>query len=245
MNSNGWVDWARYRDGPTQKTYGTICAREGLVLHSMEGWLAGSFAELDKPDRSASWTFSLGLDGVLYQHFPVTASTWASGNAVANTRFNALELEGLSSMPINDAQIATLTRLVAELGYSRGQLYEHRQVWNMAEPNAGPTACPSERYAPFYAALEDDMTPQERQEHEAIVAILGGREKLLAAQQGGMDFLLGYAIEQADQDQLEAAVAALASPAAVNLGLVYSDIAKAIADSAKAITFAAAAREKG
>ena len=173
MISDGWVDWANVERGPEAKTYSGVNAREGLVLHSMEGWLAGSFAELWKPSRSASWTFSLGLDGRLYQHYPVTASCWASGNNVANTRYNALELEGLYAMPINEAQIATLTRLVNELGYTRVELHEHREVWNMAEPNAGPTACPSERYAPFYAALEqggEGMTDND------ILAVFGSTE---------------------------------------------------------------------
>lgn len=194
MITDGWVDWANVERGPEAKVYSGQNAREGLVLHSMEGWLAGSFAELWKPSRSASWTFSLGLDGRLYQHYPVTASCWASGNNVANTRFNALELEGLYTQPINDAQIRTLMRLLAELGYTREQLHEHREVWNMAEPNAGPTACPSERYAPFYAALEGDgMTPEEREEHRALVALMGGRANLLKqAIEDGDDLWLGY-----------------------------------------------------
>lgn len=53
------------------------------------------------------------------------------------------------------------------------------------------------------------MTPDEREEHRALLAIFGGRDKVLAAQAGGMDFLLGYAIEQADQRQLKEAVARL------------------------------------
>lgn len=64
-------------------------------------------------------------------------------------------------------------------------------------------------WVPFMAALEDDMTPEEREEHRAILAILGGRDTVLKARDGGMNFLLGYAIEQADQNQLEAAVARL------------------------------------
>jgi hypothetical protein len=53
------------------------------------------------------------------------------------------------------------------------------------------------------------MTPAQLEEHEAIVAILGGREKLLAAAAAGMDYLLGYSIEQAEQNDLEKRVAAL------------------------------------
>jgi hypothetical protein len=35
-------------------------------------------------------------------------------------------------------------------------------VWNWDPQNAGPTACPSGRYQPFYDALEGEMTPEER-----------------------------------------------------------------------------------
>ena len=201
ITADGWVDWANIHRGPEAKIYSGTNAREGLVLHSMEGWLAGSFAELWKPSRSASWTFSLGLDGRLYQHYPVTASCWASGNNVANTRFNALELEGLYTMPINDAQIATLLHLVNELGYSRVQLHEHREVWNMAIPNAGPTACPSERYAPFYAALEGGDMADPRL--DAVIAALGGMAAIeewntdaATGGKSGNSLLAGYALEQ-------------------------------------------------
>ena len=41
------------------------------------------------------------------------------------------------------------------------------------------------------------MTPAEREEHEALVAIMGGRDKILANQAAGNDFILGYTLEQA------------------------------------------------
>ena len=173
MIVNGYIDWAIRRDGPANKVYAEQNKRQGLVLHSMEGWLAGSFAELDKPSRNASWTFSLALTGELYQHYPITASTWASGNMEANTRYNSLELEGLYTMPINAEQIATLTRLCGELGYGREQLHEHRHVWNMATPNSGPTACPSWRYAPFYAIEEEEEEMTDEQFAEKWSTLMG------------------------------------------------------------------------
>ena len=66
-----------------------------------------------------------------------------------------------------------------------------------------------EFWVPFMAALEDDMTQEEREELAALVSIFGGRQKLLEAQAQGMDYLLGYALEQADQNKLEEAVAKL------------------------------------
>ena len=214
MIIDGWVDWATRRDGPPEKVYAQENAREGLVLHSMEGWLLGSLAELDNPKRSASWKYSLSLEGVLFQHYPRSASEWASGNAVANTLYEALELEGRYTMPINAAQIFTLLRLVAELGYSREQLHEHREVWNMAEPNAGSTACPSERYAPFYAALEDDMADPRV---DALIKAFGGQAAIDAWNADGNSLLMGYAGEQREQDSLEARVLAIETHGSASL----------------------------
>jgi len=63
-----------------------------------------------------------------------------------------------------------------------------------------------------YVLEEDTMTsPEDKEVLDALVAIFGGRDKVLDAKARGMDYLLGYAIEQADQNALEAAVAALQS----------------------------------
>lgn len=53
-------------------------------------------------------------------------------------------------------------------------------------------------WEPFMEALKggDDMTPEEREEHKALVAIMGGREKLLQNAELGNDFILGYTLEQ-------------------------------------------------
>jgi len=142
--------------------YVTPNRRLGLVCHSVEGWLAGAFGELDKPERQASWHFTNALDGTLYQHYPLTASCWASGNAEANGRYIAVESEGtVGSGPLNAAQVATMVRLATELGFTErgGNLWEHNEVATRWTPNAGPTACPSNRYDGVFAALaqEEDM----------------------------------------------------------------------------------------
>ena len=167
MTANGWVEWATRRDGPANKVYSQANRQQGIVLHSVEGWLTGAFGELDKPERQASWHFTLGLDGTLYQHYRLVASCWASGNVEANTRYVAMESEGIAGTPLTEAQVATAKRLLQELGFAkRGvDIWEHREVWDLSEPNAGPTACPSDRYEPLYAALEDEVS---REEYEAL-----------------------------------------------------------------------------
>lgn len=176
IDSDGWLDWAAKLPGPLNKTYAEPNLNLGIVFHSMEGWLTGSLIELQNPDRQASWTFSLGLDGTLYQHYPVTSSCWASGNKVANVNWWSLELEGVANMPINSTQIATALKLIREWELYSGyvairtgdrntqSMHQHREVATMATPNSGPTACPSLRYEPLWEILaegENGMTNEE------------------------------------------------------------------------------------
>lgn len=175
-----WISWAVRRPGPAQKVYTQRNQQLGLVLHSMEGRLEGSFRELDKPEREASWTFSNALDGTLYQHYPTTASCWASGNFEANTRFLAMESEGVAGTLLNEAQVATAQRLCEELGFTtrRINLWEHNEVATQWAPNGGGTACPSGRYAPLYAVLEgDEMSAEDKALLAKLVAAGYGTEQ--------------------------------------------------------------------
>lgn len=186
---SGWLDWAERVPGPANKVYAQPNAGEGLVCHSMEGKYAGSLAELMKPERQASWMFSNLLDGRFIQHYPITASTWASGNVAANTRLWSVESEGVAGTPLNALQVANMMRLGEEWedhtglklvrapfsSIVRQTLWEHGEVWAWSQPNAGPTACPSNRYLPFYEAWEADtgengMTPQEKADFELLAS---------------------------------------------------------------------------
>ncbi len=174
---DGWLSWAERVHGPANKVYAQPNAGEGLALHSAEGWYAGMLGELMKPERQASWMFSNLLDGRFIQHYPITASTWASGNVAANTRLWSVESEGVAGTPLNALQVANMMRLgeeweehtglklVRNPDRSIGTLWEHGQCWNWSQPNAGPTACPSNRYLPFYEAWEnreeDEVTKEE------------------------------------------------------------------------------------
>lgn len=158
MIVNGRVDWATWRAGPPNKTYGRE-QKFGIVCHSMEGSLAGSLAELDKATRPASWPFSFALDGQVLQHYHFLESCWASGSYQANVRFIALEAEGKAGLPLNDAQIQSALRFFGEIeplidgGLVRGvSLFNHNEVATKWEPNAGPTACPSGRWDPVFEA---------------------------------------------------------------------------------------------
>lgn len=172
MIVNGFLDWADSSDrGPAGKVFAQLNSGEGIVFHSMEGGYDGSLRELMNPSRQASWMFSNRLDGTLMQHYPITASCWASGNFPANTRYWSQELEGTAATPINEVQSRTVRRLIAEWAewshkqpVRLGNIWEHREVWNL-DPvsNAGPTACPSERYTAFWPTMlqGDDMTEEQ------------------------------------------------------------------------------------
>jgi hypothetical protein len=176
----------------------------------MEGWFAGSMAELDKPSRFASWNFSVTLDGRLFQHYPVTVSTWASGNATAN-QLISVESEGTAAVALTSDQVSTVLRLFGDweawsgLVAKRGEtVWEHRQVWNWTTPNAGATACPSERYAPVWDAMEGgtDMALIDE-----VVQALGGIDAIRAWNANGNSLLLGYSLEQRKLAELTAKVA--------------------------------------
>ena len=172
----------------------------GIVCHSIEGSVDGALSRFLSTDRDANGNYTPAaqasvmfinpLAGTLIQMYPVTASTWTSGNAFANTHLWAVESEGKAGMPLNDNQVANMLRLCQEYEAhtgrtaTRGQaspalprtIWQHNEVWDWSTPNAGPTACPSGRYDAAFEALEGDMGLTEEQ----VTAIV---EQALAEQE--------------------------------------------------------------
>jgi hypothetical protein len=172
----GICDWAEQLPGPPDKVYSEPNQMLGSVQHSMAGWGYGGIhgrmmsdaREPSDPSRytavaAASWPFSNMSDGTFIQHYPPWAACWTSGNRKANTTLVAVENEGRGGV-LSDAQVRNLLRWHKDLEQLTGRpmvrdarnrtIWEHREVWNWSQPNAGPTACPEERLAPFYAALQ-------------------------------------------------------------------------------------------
>jgi hypothetical protein len=174
--SETWISWATKRPGPPNKVFPGTNKMEGIVLHSMEGWLLGSLGELDNPNRQASWCFSLSKEGSLYQHYPLESCCWASGNETANESYLSIELEGTAAIPINDAQLATILKLLNELGFSQHgvDIFMHREVATKWEPNVGPTACPSERYSRLFTELEKPQM-DEAQVRDIIESVIADK----------------------------------------------------------------------
>lgn len=204
ISNDGWVRWAVKRPGPANKQYSQRNAMLGFACHSVEGWLAGAFGELDNPQRQASWCFTNARDGTLYQHYPIWASTWCSGNLKANTELIGVESEGLAGTPLNEAQVANMLQLMREWEALTGRVakrsqpgrtvWEHNEVAQWATPNAGPTACPSHRYDPFFEALEVDDMPDPRV--DKLIAALGGEQAIDAWNANGNSLIAGYTLEQ-------------------------------------------------
>lgn len=125
------------------------CLGLGIVAHSMEGSLRAAFGELDRPDRQASWHFSVAKNGDVYQHIETENISYASGSYEANRRFWSIEHEGRAGEPLEPPQRVSTTGLMGWLLGIKGSapvrgttLREHRE---MVEFGAAATACPSGR----------------------------------------------------------------------------------------------------
>ena len=158
-----WYPAALIRLGPKDKVTGKRNANRGAVLHSMVGYFAGAMAEFDRTSRRASWHFSIRQDGTVYQHYPLTASTWHAGSDGANNQYIGIEHEGGFSPtdePLTAAQInasVTLVKWIAAQGKwtpsrtSKKTLFEHREL--------SSTLCPSSRI-PWDAYTTTLVPPQ-------------------------------------------------------------------------------------
>lgn len=80
-----WLPWCIRQDGPPEKRgYSGVTTRglemiEGEVKHSTEGPLEAALGELFRPERSASWHFTIPKEGPPRQHYPLEAILWHCG----------------------------------------------------------------------------------------------------------------------------------------------------------------------
>jgi len=164
LSADGWFHFADRRwIGPVGKYYTEVNGQHGIVFHSAEGGLPALIGELMKPDRQASWCGSIDKDGTLYQHYATQRSCWTSGNKKANTSFYAFEAVGRRGEPLTKQQEDTVLRIIEDGAAAGGwkperkvTIWEHNEVATIAKPNAGPTACPSNRYDAVWARLEEE-----------------------------------------------------------------------------------------
>lgn len=170
---NLWYPGALRRDGPHLKVWPDCNRVEGVICHSMEGSIAAALVELDRADRQASWHFSVQANGLVQQHYPLTASPWHAGSYTQNIRLVGIEHEGRAGEPLTGPQetasVALVRWIAAEAGWSlerHTRLLEHNEVY--------ATACPSGRidwskYVP--AAEEAAVEIRQLDQGESIAAL--------------------------------------------------------------------------
>jgi hypothetical protein len=191
ISPDGWFDWMRREPGPPDKLYSQPNAVDFYVAHSAVGYYGGWAGRLFSTARDASGHYTpyaavsthgwIPYGGDCLQHYPLSASCWASGSREANTRGVAFEIEGGApgneSEPLTAAQRAALRRILEDIAAWKGEtnaywrrpvsgrdkdatLYEHRECVRFG---SGPTACPSDRI-PWDELLADlGGTPPPRE----------------------------------------------------------------------------------
>ena len=166
--------WKQGYFGIPRRTMGEI---EGEVNHSAEGPMGALLGAIMHATRQASWTFSIGQDGRIVQHYPFESITWHCGTkgdldtstvTKGNVALLGKEHAGVAGQPIVGAQedaSVRITNFVREHSLAgakppakRVNLFEH----NWVTPN---TACPSGRvnWARYInkIAKEEDMLNAE------------------------------------------------------------------------------------
>ncbi len=151
----------------------TMAQIEGEVNHSAEGSMGALLGEIMHPTRQASWTFSIGQDGRIVEHYSFESITWHAGvmgdlvtatEVKGNVALVGKEHAGVAGQKITGAQedaSVRITNFVREHSHAgskppqtRVNLWEH----NWIKPG---TACPSRRidWTTYInkIAKEDDM----------------------------------------------------------------------------------------
>ena len=141
--------------------WGVSGPMEGDVKHSAEGWAKSLKSLVQDINRRASWHFSILTGGAIWQHYPINAFCWHSGDtdddgAVrGNMELVGIEHEGLVGTPLTAEQTTAtiaVTKFCAE-HFERDNSYARYPVmpadgWTLAEHNQisnSYTACPSDR----------------------------------------------------------------------------------------------------
>ena len=114
-----WMSGAERMQGPFWKQgYFGIPRRlvaqiEGEVNHSAEGSMGVLLGLIFSATRQSSWTFSIGQDGRIVQHYPLESITWHCGvkgdlvtatEVKGNVALLGKELAGMAGQPIVGVQ---------------------------------------------------------------------------------------------------------------------------------------------
>ena len=176
--------------GHPSKVYSEKNSGVGVILHSMEGYWSYANDEVQDAQIPLSWHFSVLKNGVVEQHYPLSASCWHAGNKQANTTLIGIEHEGVKGEPLTEAQVQSSLLLVRWVAAQQGwemergvTMFEHNEI----NPK---TTCPNgripwERYtdtvevakifnAPAIAAVKEIVQAVGGQNGEFIGKITSG-----------------------------------------------------------------------
>lgn len=152
-----WYGPAVRHLGPVSKVWPEPNQHVGVVLHSMEGYIAAALAEIDDVNVPLSWHFSIDKQGIVYQHYDLSASCWHAGSHAQNNLLIGVEHEGITGEPLTEAQAQASVELVkwiaSECGWALARDGANKTLWEHREIPAANTTCPNgripwERYMP-------------------------------------------------------------------------------------------------
>ncbi len=214
LRDDGWFDWAVRDPGPPDRVLSNFRTPLTVyVCHSMEGvyHFPDGYTAMRDPRRfPTAWHWTKARTGTLYQHYPVWAHLQHGHSA--NILGPGGELEGFQNEPINNDQMRTDLRIIADINFylerkgfkplerdnrqlpqmTKRGLVEHREMTQA--PNT--TQCPSSRYAPLWAALEDDMSPEDKALLDKLVKVMGNAQMDEWLAKGNAPLLTAFASEQ-------------------------------------------------
>lgn len=177
--------------GPPLQVYVGKNAREGVILHSAEGYFSEAYRPRDTMEqRGVSWHFTVFKDGRVEQHYDLDAVCWHAGTQ-ANLWLLGVEHEGEAGEPLTPAQTAASVALVRWLARECGwanlarsgpsqRLYEHREV-NLK------TTCPNGRI-PWAAYEEEDVLKLDPVDTQSEAIELVKRSAFAVGPDGGQWF---------------------------------------------------------
>jgi len=187
-----WCPWAIRRDGPADKQgYGSVTStlKRGEIKHSMVGSFDAAMNVLDSTSR-VSWHFSGKKDGLIFQHYGLSAVCWHGGTRANNERYIGVEHEGGGptnfSEPLTEAQISSTSALTAWLAEQFGFMLYARYpdqigAWELTEHReVHATACPSSRI-PWQEVMRRLQEPEIEEDCMQIYTQPDGNRSFLVA----------------------------------------------------------------
>ena len=102
-------DYATQHILQTNFKTGGVLAHQGIVLHIMQGSLAGTLSWFNNPHAQASSHFGCGKDGTLYQFVDTDNMAWTEVSG--NPYWISVECEGFVPDSLTPQQIATIAKL--------------------------------------------------------------------------------------------------------------------------------------